>query len=1073
MYTYIPPYISMSFLDESVKTHIAKSIAELTPEREFEVSFNPRIMRKTETGDVPSEPLLLTQFLNVIEYLKKRELIGKSSTSDGNSVKLTKEESIDMSVQALMNDTTTESLRLTLMGKEFSNKTLGPMAQLSNSIIFSTLFQKTQKTPSDNITFIKKIKNKSDILDIPMHNLRIRNSIETSLSKKDKELILNVSELHKLAIVFRYKQRVSLVLVDDDNVTIRIDATIVKQNPSLIKLKQSADVYELELECIAKKEIGSKASAKYQSIIIDEIDKLVKVIQQSREVLSDQDKTDILSRYHLLMYGSSEITTKFTYKMNAVSLEKQHIVEYLPNRYAVSDKADGEGMSLFVYKNKAYMLSGNLEVIATGMDVDPVYNDTILDGENIFIKERNKTLYLVFDTLFYKATDVRENANLMERLAMADDVLKFGFKLNYMPQHNTKPEIQTNYDKLDAFYTSEFQKYFDDLNGELNKGSKPLVLRRKYFLPVMGLKDHEVFALSTIMYKAYTNNSSLSCPYKIDGLIYTPLVQKYTRDQSQIKYQIYKWKPPNKNTIDFYLTIKRNRETNEVQNVFDNTRNTTEADEQGVTNELVDKVYRIGYLHVGQVVGGKEKPVLFQKESNGYVCHLFVKDGEIRDVEGNVIKDNTVVEFYYNSDFALPNEERWIPLRTRFDKTESVIKYGRKYGNNIQIATKIWNSIRNPITENDIYQLGNESTFESQFRKIRTQIDAKVVAIEQSQNAYYQLRNNMGKNMREFHNWIKSNMIYTYASPQKNKRLKILDYGVGRGGDFMKFFHSRVKMLVGIDIDENGINSTTDGAISRYNNVRSKFPEFPPMYFAVADGANLLNYESQKPIVGRLGDHNKRIIERFFGTDESSKFETMFDVVNCQFVLHYFMKSELAFDNFCGNLNRYLDKNGFLLVTTFDGQSVHQLLSTPHEHMKDGTYRSEYTLTDGTLVKFFELVKQYNTTDIKQFGLTVDVHIASYMDDQRYEPEYLVDKDFLIELLEKKAKMKLVETDTFDHVFAMHKKYFTEVVPKEDDPHTLKFLTNVGKFYNMDDSENRASFEMSRLYRYYVFQKHE
>jgi hypothetical protein len=920
---------------------------------------------------------------------------------------------------------------------------------------------------------MKKIKEKKNVLDIPMHNLRMRNSVETSLTKKDKELIINVSELHKLPIIYRFKQRVSYLVHEDDHMTIRIDASIVKQNAALAKLKASPDNYELELEAVPKVSIGTKLAAKYQQIMLDEIDKLVKVIQQSRDVLSDQDKLDILSRYHLLMYGSSDITTKFTYKMNAVSLEKQHIVEYLPNRYAVSDKADGEGMTLFVYKGKAYLLTGNLEVMATGMDVDPVYNDTLLDGENIFIKEKNKTLYLVFDVLFNKGTDVRDNPNLMERLAMADDVLKFGFKINSAPVHNTLSEIQTDFNKLESFYTSEFQKYFDELNKEINTGKNQIVVRRKYFLPVMGLKDNEVFALSTIMYKAYTNSSTLNCPYEIDGLIYTPLLQKYTRDQTQIKYQIYKWKPPNKNTIDFYLTLKRNRETNEVQNVFDNTRNTTEADEQGVVNELTDKVYRIGYLHVGQVVGGKERPVLFQKESNGFVCHLFVKDGEIRDVEGNVIKDNTVVEFYYNSDFTLPNEERWIPLRTRFDKTESVIKYGRKYGNNIQIATKIWNSIRNPIKENDIYQLGNDDTFEIQFRKIRSQIDAKVVAIEQSQNAYYQLRNNMGKNMREFHNWIKSNLIYTYASPQGKKRLKILDYGVGRGGDFMKFFHSRVKMLVGIDIDENGINSTTDGAISRYNNVRSKFPEFPPMYFAVADGASLLDYESQKPIVGSLGEQNKRIIERFFGTNETSKFETKFDVVNCQFVLHYFMKSELAFDNFCNNLNRYLDNNGYLLVTTFDAQAVHDLLSKKHEHMKEGTYRSEYTLTDGTLVKFFELVKQYNTDNLKQFGLTIDVHIASYMDDQRYEPEYLVDKDFLIEQLDKKAKMKLIETDSFEHIFKMHKKYFTEIVPKEDDPHTLKFLSNVGKFYNMEDTENRASFEMSRLYRCYVFQRRE
>lgn len=42
----------------------------------------------------------------------------------------------------------------------------------------------------------------------------------------------------------------------------------------------------------------------------------------------------------------------------------------------------------------------------------------------------------------------------------------------------------------------------------------------------------------------------------------------------------------------------------------------------------------------------------------------------MRDKEGDIILDNTVVEFTYDNNSSLLNPFRWIPLRTRYDKTE-------------------------------------------------------------------------------------------------------------------------------------------------------------------------------------------------------------------------------------------------------------------------------------------------------------------------------------------------------------------------------------------------------------------
>ena len=54
-----------------------------------------------------------------------------------------------------------------------------------------------------------------------------------------------------------------------------------------------------------------------------------------------------------------------------------------------------------------------------------------------------------------------------------------------------------------------------------------------------------------------------------------------------------------------------------------------------------------------------------------------VVNGLIRDVEGNVVMNDTVIELAYDSKSELLHKYRWIILRTRWDKTESVNKYQR------------------------------------------------------------------------------------------------------------------------------------------------------------------------------------------------------------------------------------------------------------------------------------------------------------------------------------------------------------------------------------------------------------
>ena len=72
-----------------------------------------------------------------------------------------------------------------------------------------------------------------------------------------------------------------------------------------------------------------------------------------------------------------------------------------------------------------------------------------------------------------------------------------------------------------------------------------------------------------------------------------------------------------------------------------------------------------------------------------HIIYIPINDkGYCEDREHNVINDKTVVECYY--DQSDKKYFKWKVIRTRYDKTENVMNYHRKYGNNEEVANGIW-----------------------------------------------------------------------------------------------------------------------------------------------------------------------------------------------------------------------------------------------------------------------------------------------------------------------------------------------------------------------------------------------
>ena len=87
------------------------------------------------------------------------------------------------------------------------------------------------------------------------------------------------------------------------------------------------------------------------------------------------------------------------------------------------------------------------------------------------------------------------------------------------------------------------------------------------------------------------------------------------------------------------------------------------------------------------------------------------------------------------------------------------------------------------------------------------------------------------------------------------------------------------------------------------------------------------------------------------------------------------------------------------------------------------------------------------------------------MFNDNFIPEYLVYKEFLIEQMKNKCKLKLVETDLFYDILKDNKDYFLYNKINEN-YNSIKILYN-------NDKESLACISLIKLNRYYVFQKYE
>lgn len=1023
--------------------NINKLVKSYGTNNEFEVS----LFSNRETS---SHLLTLEKFNDLNSILSK--------ITSKNEIKYQTQKTQVLDVIMSIKDSNMETTKITtyrtsIDGLETINKYMSMLHGRKNHLVigvlasfyYETKNKKDTNNKNNKIEMIKKTKNVSDYITLEDIYMRIKLDKEEEVTEEELKKLIKIQKYWKqesYMIGYRFKERVSYYIIKEKNI-FRIDLTTVKSSNVINNIELSSPNYEIEIEC----DIKDKSNFILQLFSICEF--VIKSIQGTNHIITKSLSESVLNKYReLLMIEKSKTNL---YARQPISLEVQHLVDNLPNKYSITDKADGDRGFLLIYNGRCFFISTNLIVRDMGLEVDSKLSGTIIDGEFIFLPKYNRYLFMGFDCLRFGDINIREESKFSTRLEYLDKIVYQINKTGYIHKsiYDSKIDLN-NMTKVLDFHKTNLLDFYADINKNLELKSNPILVRRKYFMEAMGIQDNEIFKYTWLMWKLITTDPNLKYPYNQDGLIYHPNEQKYVIEVEKSKYSEYKLKPPDMNSIDLYTIFEKDKSTGKILIVYDNS----------IANTLKNKPYVIANLYCGLFSKGVEKPVLFGEDIGVSQAYLYLDDNGIpRSQDGKPILDKTVVEYYYNMDIDTSNQYKWVAMKTRWDKTESVQKFGRRYGNAYKTAVAVWRSITNPILMTDFANLSSDVDYLKYFKQFQAKINYDIVKMEKKQNIYFQKKEKMTEDMNKFHHWIKSNLIYTYMIYRYNDDIqcKVLDIGCGRGGDINKYYYTEVELYVGIDPD---YDASTE-AISRYKEIKKGKERFPPMFFIQSNAGVYLQYDEQLRVLGKMNPDMKNNFNKFFTWDDN---KVIFDRASCQFAIHYLLSSEETWSNFCANLNMYLREGGYFVFTTFDGDKV-------KEKLKNTDRYTEYYDDNGEKKILFDIVKKYDDNSKNPYGNALDVHMGWMFDDGVYQTEYLVYQDFITKSLKEKCSMELVESYEFENIFNDNKE-FLHVASTEEEGMSIKFFKDVYKFYSPTDI-NTKCYGYSFLNKLYIFRKRE
>ena len=928
------------------------------------------------------------------------------------------------------------------MQSEFLDKKTGRTKESNVRVELNGIHQIQQYCETNSLdktfpTFTQKQYAKVDgnpVYPVDIDDFNLRASFQTEKlvpahGAFAESIISSWSEYKKTS--FRYLNRTSFVHKD---LPIRFDLSIVKEGEmeekefrgrkrfvprpeytiQAAKVFDNVEKYEIELEILNNK-VGAGTNYSDSRTLSKALRKsiiyVLSGLQNTNYPVPYNEIRTVGDQYLKLVYGKEyhdrmRMKPKMylgpsssTLQMNNIApINDDAIIPNIRNNYTVTEKADGMRKLLYINKGgKIYLIDTNMNVQFTGAVTNNVdLFETILDGEHILHNKKGEfiNLYAAFDVYIVNKKDVRANS--------------------FIPpptEEGEKEPILTKY-RLPVL-----TNIIKNLSATSSVSDKPSPIRIEHKNFKAESKNLSIFqCCNTII----DQQKQGLYEYEVDGLIFTPAYFGVAADKAGEAGPLnkpswahsFKWKPPEFNTIDFLITTKKDVNGSEdfIGNIFQEGTNTSAYEQLSQYKTLIMRVgfdeKKHGYTNpCGDVINDKlpsfennqfgdrredsYKPMPFYptnpSDPDANICNIMLQSDEsgnkqLITEENEVFGDGVIVEFRY--DFTRENKWRWVPLRVRYDKTEEYKKGFPQYGNAYHVANDNWHSIHNPITEEMIRtgenipdELGDDDVY---YNRVSSKSSTR--------------------GLRDFHNQYVKKMLITSVSKKGNT---LIDYAVGKGGDFPKWISAKLSFVFGIDISKDNIENRIDGACARYLNYRKTLKVMPSALFVhgnssfnIKEGDALYSDKAKQITNAVFGEGPKEKDKLGLGVyKQYGKASEGFNISSCQFAIHYFFENKKTLNNFLRNVSECTKVNGYFIGDCYDGTAIFDLLrgKTAGE--------SASILEDDT--KIWQVTKGYEKdtfdNDETSLGYAIDVFQETINKTFR---EYLVNFDYLNRIME-------------------------------------------------------------------------
>lgn len=848
---------------------------------------------------------------------------------------------------------------------------------------------------------------------------------------------------------------------------------IAKKSIKAAKVFENPMNYEIELEFLGNQLEREQRpdNATVLAGFIQNIGCILQSIGDNYFIISESEKSEFFDTYKKLVRDF-----KFS-GPNTVDLELSNVLERdysdyyssvnIRKGYSVTDKADGERNLLLVNTNgKCYLMNRKNSVKATGLRI-PGFENTILDGEYITVDKSGKSisLFMVFDIYFMRGEDLREralNRSMEDRYGGGAPEPSEGEAINpkklrsrfehldeffddFKPEHTSDTSVKFRIERKKFFFGSAepfnegTQRQITTLQGLIADSTDEEEIQRIRDRIAEFRDDTEIFRhCKTILERDYI--------YDIDGLVFTPIdlavgEEPNIRKRNQYSgrwHRCFKWKPHDLITIDFQVTVKRDTSGNpEIKY----------GEYRGTMVPYQCLVLKVGYdprqhtrynsfrvLNEAQVYAERFSPVPFQPvnpyKRDTHILYVPVEGRSIKCENGMTINDGDIIECLYNPE-ATGHFNKWRALRVRDVLTP----------NDFTTANNVWRTFHNPIS--------------------RDAISTGVVPITREETYYFNVnsrRDMTSKSLADYHSFLKKNLIKSVSREGGT----LLDLSCGKLGDLNHWLDANLNMCVGLDLNRDNLENVDNGAANRVLNrmleyQNSESGEVPTLLENImliwADtslnvndstaGRDILNKYYLDIIKGRVPveEVSNSKLRKFYGLSDGSS-GSGFDVVSCQFSIHYFFENETTLSTFLMNVSENLREGGKFVGTCLNGSRVFDILrgETSVERFNAGKLIWKITKAyDHTETEF------PNTVD--GLAMPVDVYFESIGNTTR---EYLVNTSFL-EKMAARFGLRLLTLNSFGN------KY----------PELQSLKTKYGSAADMTPELQEYSF----LNDYFIFEK--